>query len=113
MKRAMGEMDRRRVKQLAYNKEHNIKPESIKKKQMEYDELHTQEKRSAFRLVGAVAAADVNKKNIKGIMKELDRQMRDAADNLNFELAGELRDRLFELRDMTVQREGLRMKDKG
>ena len=100
MKRAMGEMARRRVKQLAHNKEHNIKPETIRKKQMEYDELHTQEKRAAFRLVGAVAAADVNMGNVKGIMKELEKQMKDAADNLNFELAKELRDRLFEVRDM-------------
>jgi len=102
MKRAMGEMARRRVKQLAYNKEYNIKPETIRKKQMEYDELHTQEKRAAFRLVGAVAAADVNRGNVKGIMKELEKQMKDAADNLNFELAKELRDRLFELRDMAA-----------
>ena len=100
MKRALGEMARRRVKQLAYNKEHNIKPETIKKKLHEFDELHTQEKRAAFRLVGAVASADVNKDNVKGIMKELERQMKDAADNLNFELAAELRDRLFEIREM-------------
>ncbi len=100
MKRALGEMARRRVRQLAYNTEHNIKPETIKKKLHEFDELHTQEKRAAFHLVGAVASADVNKGNIKGIMKELEKQMKDAADNLNFELAGELRDRLFELRDM-------------
>ena len=101
MKRALGEMARRRVKQLAYNKEHNIKPETIRKKLHEFDELHTQEKRAAFRLVGAVASADVTKDNIKGIMKELERQMKDAADNLNFELAAELRDRLLELRDMS------------
>jgi excinuclease ABC subunit B len=109
MKRAIGEMDRRRVKQLAYNREHNIKPATIIKKQMEYDELHTQEKRAAFRLVGAVASADVNRKNVKGIMKELEKQMRDAADNLDFELAKELRDRLFEVRDMAATGEkGLR-----
>jgi len=100
MKRALDEMARRRVKQLAYNKAHNIKPETIKKKLHEFDELHTQEKRAAFHLVGAVASADVNKDNIKGIMKELEKQMKDAADNLNFELARELRDRLFELREM-------------
>jgi excinuclease ABC subunit B len=104
MKRALGEMDRRRARQTAYNREHGIKPETIRKKQMEYDELHTQEKRKAFRLVGAVAAADVNRDNIKPIMKELEKQMKDAADNLNFELAGELRDRLFELRDMAASR---------
>ncbi|HBW22418.1 MAG: excinuclease ABC subunit B [Elusimicrobia bacterium GWA2_56_46] len=114
MKRALGEMSRRRLIQLAYNKEHNIKPETIRKKQMEYDELHTQEKRAAFHLVGAVAAADVNKGNIKGIMKELEKQMKDAADNLNFELAKELRDRLFELRDMGAGRRGAgRMRDEG
>ncbi|MFA6434200.1 MAG: excinuclease ABC subunit UvrB [Elusimicrobiales bacterium] len=101
MKRAMGEMARRRVRQLAYNREHNIKPATIIKKLHEFDELHTQEKRAAFHLVGAVASADVNKGNIKGIMKELEKQMKDAADNLNFELARELRDRLFELRDMS------------
>ncbi|MBI4802398.1 MAG: excinuclease ABC subunit UvrB [Elusimicrobia bacterium] len=104
MERATAEMDRRREKQLAYNKKHNIKPETITKKQMEYDELHTQQKRSAFSLVGAVAAADVNRNNIKGIMKELEKQMKDAADNLNFELAAELRDRLFELKDLPARK---------
>ncbi|OGS55555.1 MAG: excinuclease ABC subunit B [Elusimicrobia bacterium RIFOXYB2_FULL_62_6] len=104
MERALGEMDRRRVIQLAYNKKHKIKPETIRKKRMEYDELHTQQKRAAFALVGAVASADVNKGNVKGIMKELEKQMKDAADNLNFELAAELRDRLFELKDMSAHR---------
>jgi len=108
MKRALGEMARRRVKQLAYNKEHNIKPETIIKKLHEFDELHTQEKRAAFRLVGAVAAADVNKDNIKGIMKELEKQMKDAADNLNFELAAELRDRLYEVREMAGSKSAAR-----
>jgi len=102
MRRAMEEMDRRREKQLAYNREHGIKPETVVKKVMDYEELHTREKRSAFRLVGAVASADVTGKNAGRIMKELERQMREAADNLDFELARELRDRLFEMRDMTA-----------
>jgi len=104
MKRAMREMDRRRALQLAYNKEHGIRPATVRKKQMDFEELHTREKRSAFRLVGAVASADVNKGNIRTIMKELEKQMRDAADNLDFELARELRDRLFELRDMAASK---------
>ena len=104
MKRAMLEMDRRRARQMEYNREHGIRPATVRKKQLDFEELHSREKRSAFRLVGAVAAADVNKGNIKEVMKELERQMREAADNLDFELARELRDRLFELRDMSASR---------
>ena len=40
MKRAMEEMDRRRAKQVAYNREHNIKPATIRKKQMDCAARH-------------------------------------------------------------------------
>ena len=36
------------------------------------------------------------------MIKEIERQMLDAADNLNFELAAELRDRLFDLKEMAL-----------
>ena len=42
-------------------------------------------------------------KNIKLVEKDLEEQMRQAADSLNFELAAELRDRLFELREMKLK----------
>ena len=37
------------------------------------------------------------------IAQELERQMREAADNLNFELAADLRDRLFEIKQMKLK----------
>ena len=42
-------------------------------------------------------------KNIGKVLAEIERQMREAADNLNFELAADLRDRLFELRQMKLK----------
>ena len=42
-------------------------------------------------------------KNLPKVIKEIERQMKDAADNLNFELAADLRDRMMELKEMSVQ----------
>ena len=43
---------------------------------------------------------DINPKNLKRTMADLNKKMKKAADNLNFELAAEYRDRLLELKEM-------------
>jgi excinuclease ABC subunit B len=99
MERAIAEMKRRRDKQTAYNKKHNIKPQSIIKKFVEFEELRTQAKREGV-AVAEPLPGNLPKSGVKAMAEEIERRMKDAADNLNFELAAELRDRLLELREM-------------
>ena len=101
MARAMAEMKRRRTTQLAYNKEHGIEPKSIIKKFVEFEELRTQAKRVGLSVAEPLPRWDAPKSSIKAMAVEVEQRMKSAADNLNFELAVELRDRLFEIREMT------------
>ncbi|MFP6664216.1 MAG: helicase-related protein, partial [Deltaproteobacteria bacterium] len=91
MKRAIEETDRRRVIQHAYNQEHGITPESIRKsigsplvEVFEADHSTT----PSIGPGGLVAAAQGTS------TAELRRAMREAAENLEFERAGELRDQI-------------------
>ena len=101
MARAMAEMTRRRTTQLAYNKEHGIEPKTIIKKFVEFEELRTQAKRTGLSVAEPLPRWDAPKSSIKAMAAEVEQRMKSAADNLNFELAVELRDRLFEIREMT------------
>ena len=102
MKYALGEMNRRRVMQEAYNKEHHITPRSIQKAEVELKEFENSAKNEGLGILHE-ALPQPTAKNIKKVAAEVERQMREAADNLNFELAAELRDRLFELRQMKLK----------
>src|SRR5262245_360761 len=101
MKTAMGETSRRRTLQEEYNIEHGITPESIKKNigellssvyEADYvgvPELEeTAEEHQRFRTVD----------DIEREVKALEKQMREAAKNLEFERAAELRDKIKTLR---------------
>ena len=93
---ALEETERRREKQLSYNIEHNITPESVKKSIGDilasvYERDHTLvaiEEEEAFADAG---------KNRKTYMKDLEKRMLDAATNLDFEEAAKLRDILKRL----------------
>ena len=102
MKYALGEMNRRRAMQEAYNKEHHITPRSIQKAEVELKEFENSAKNEGLGILHE-ALPQPTAKNIKKVAAEVERQMRKAADNLNFELAAELRDRLFELRQMKLK----------
>jgi len=99
MERAMAEMKRRRNTQLAYNKKHKIEPKTIIKKFVEFEELRTQAKRQGLSVAEPLPKT-MSRSGVRAMAGELEHRMKDAADNLNFELATELRDRLFELREM-------------
>ena len=99
MQRAIDETDRRRTKQLAYNKEHNITPKTIikkveeaaiyqvtKKKKKKYDTL--QEKQAAFRLSGESVEEEIIR---------LSKLMNEAAEKLEFEAAADIRDLIHDL----------------
>jgi len=99
MKAAMGETERRRGLQEAYNSENGITPESIKK--------NIGELLSSVYEHDYVAVPEVEEEpdaryrsleDIAGEVKALEKQMREAAKALEFEKAAELRDRVRKLR---------------
>ncbi|WP_424245518.1 excinuclease ABC subunit B [Elusimicrobium posterum] len=99
--RAMAEMDRRRVKQLAYNKEHKITPKTIIKAEIELKEFEQEAKKTGIKMLHEFT--DIPKPDsLPKLIKQLESQMKEAADNLNFELAADLRDRMMELKNMRV-----------
>ena len=102
---ALTEMNRRRKLQEAYNKEHHITPKTIQKIEVELKELEQQTKTSAFGILRQTLP-EPTLKNIQSVEKELEQQMLQASEALNFELAAELRDRLFEIRQMRVKGTG-------
>ena len=102
MKYALGEMNRRRAIQEAYNKEHHITPRTIQKAEVDLKEFEATSKEEGLQILHA-ALPQPTAKNIHKLTEEVERQMREAADNLNFELAANLRDRLFELKQMKLK----------
>lgn len=103
IKYALNEMDRRRALQQAYNKEHNIQPKTIEKAEVELKEFEQQSKSSGISMIHTLSDVLPQAKNLPALIKQTEEQMLEAADNLDFELAAELRDRLFELKDMAVK----------
>jgi excinuclease ABC subunit B len=86
MKRAIAETKRRRELQITFNKKHNITPQTIIKpvKEKEVDIKDTKH---------------VPKTEIPNVVIELEKQMQDAADNLDFERAIALRDQIKKLNE--------------
>ena len=103
MKRALDEMARRRIRQLAYNKEHGITPKSIVKAVSELEEFQSTAKREGILLLRD-AEIPLSAKELPAIIADVESRMRAAADALDFEAAVLLRDQLFELRSMSASR---------
>ena len=96
MQRAIEETERRRTLQEAYNIEHNITPESIRKNVTEGIEAAASAHRDAN---AAVGRSDEAKIVTQEYINELELEMMAAADSFEFERAASLRDRITELRD--------------
>ncbi|MGN0008847.1 MAG: excinuclease ABC subunit UvrB [Desulfovibrionaceae bacterium] len=102
MKAAMGETERRRARQMAYNNEHGIVPASIRKElEMPFDRLYADgEKPKIGRGRGrgggsaATQEAPVTAEELAALVASLEKEMRAAARDLEFERAAALRDRI-------------------
>ena len=95
MQRAIDETNRRREKQEAYNKEHNITPKTVYKEQRQLIKLTKVAEESEAADYAEKALKKKSTKELNSMAKELERRMQEAAKALDFELAAELRDRLI------------------
>jgi len=100
MQAAMDECDRRRQKQAAYNQEHGITPQTIMKAVREVIRAEEDVKRSALRRVAPGLAETAPPDQLFEVIRDLEREMREAAERLEFERAAELRDEIEELREL-------------
>ncbi len=94
MQAAMDEVERRRELQLAYNKEHGITPTTIKKAIRRGIERELSAHRTAKEAVGRRDEVTVD---VEERINALETEMLAAADELDFEKAAQLRDRIEEL----------------
>ncbi|WP_370624761.1 excinuclease ABC subunit UvrB [Polynucleobacter sp. MWH-Jannik1A5] len=111
MKRAMGETERRRTKQIAFNKLHGIEPKGVQKRIKDiidgvYD---VKEKRQEMQVEQERARyEDMGEKDLAAEIKRLEKQMNAEAKNLEFEKAASTRDRLTKVKEMAF---GARSRD--
>jgi excinuclease ABC subunit B len=94
--KAIGETNRRRALQIAYNTEHNITPKTIAKEIKDITEGMRSEHSKAVSTLLAIDA-ELYKKNPKALIKEKRAQMEQAVEHLDFETAAILRDEIFTL----------------
>jgi excinuclease ABC subunit B len=107
MRAAIGETDRRRAIQLAYNEEHGITPETVRKGISEMSEFLAMEDRAPKRRRRKHDGDFADPAELERTIVSLEEEMLAAADDLRFEEAARIRDELKELRrDLDGMRAG-------
>ena len=112
MKKAMGETERRRIKQIAHNQAHGIEPRSIVKRVRDLIDGVYSEKagKDAERLeqeaLQRAKVEDMSEKDVAREIKRLEKMMLDHARNLEFEQAARVRDQLTRLKDQAFGAHG-------
>ncbi|MGC1379256.1 MAG: excinuclease ABC subunit UvrB, partial [Anaerolineales bacterium] len=100
MKRAIDETNRRRAKQVKFNQEHGITPISIHKAIRDISEelksSRVAEPQAEYKTKRSVEAT--SRSELQKLVAEMERQMKEAAKNLEFERAAALRDEMYELK---------------
>ena len=94
MQSAMDETERRRKIQDAYNKEHNITPKTVKKAVRSVIEATKVAEEEGF--YEGKSPLELTKKELKDYVRKLEKEMKQAAGDLQFERAAQLRDMIFE-----------------
>ena len=108
MKSAIDETNRRRDKQIKFNEEHGIEPVSIVKAVRDLtDQVTAQavaEQQAEYR---AMAPLDMPRDELARLIRELEKQMHNSAEALEFEKAAAMRDQIFELRQTLADMDNL------
>jgi excinuclease ABC subunit B len=109
MKRAIDETNRRRAKQMKFNEENGIVPVSIHKAIHDLtEELSAKavaESRGEYKVKGP---GGLPRNELQKIVHELEKQMKEAAKNLEFERAAALRDEMYQLKSLLAEDESLK-----
>ena len=96
MRLAIDETMRRRKLQQEYNEAHGITPQTIRKAVRDLISISKSVAETENKLMKDPES--MNKKELKKLIQDVEKQMRAAAADLNFEMAAELRDKMIELR---------------
>ncbi len=88
LRSAVDETNRRREKQLAYNKEHGITPQTVRKRVVDYLDF----------ISGGASGSRMTKEEANAMLLQLEQEMYEAAEALEFEKAIVIRDRIKELK---------------
>jgi excinuclease ABC subunit B len=102
MRRALDETERRRNKQIAYNAAHGITPRGVSKRIKDIIEGVYDHEEARFQLKAAQTEArysGMDEKALTREVKQLEKAMLEAARNLEFERAAQLRDQLKSLKE--------------
>jgi excinuclease ABC subunit B len=108
MRRAIDETNRRRAKQVKFNKDNGIVPISITKA------IHDLTEEMTVKAVGEQKAdyktgpGGIPRNELKHIVYEMEKQMKEAAKNLEFERAAALRDEMYQLKSLMAEDESLK-----
>ena len=110
MEKAIDETNRRRAKQVAYNLERGVDPQPLRKKIADITDMIARESDDTDELIAGIKGAksglpfvergkgSLARQELAALIGSLTEQMRGAADELQFELAGRLRDEIKELK---------------
>ena len=104
MRQAIDETRRRRQLKYAYNQEHGITPTTIKKAVR--DLIAVSKAVAETEVTLAKDPESMNKKELTKLISQVEKQMRAAAADLNFEQAAQLRDKMIELKKSLAELEG-------
>ena len=108
MRRAIDETYRRREIQIAYNKEHNITPQGIKKA---IKDITDRVKAVAEKQAAYTIDKEVPRGELLRLIKGLERRMKEAAKNLEFEKAAAIRDEVIDLRKVLALDEDAKVEE--